>query len=138
MRESIPTRVAWVIRFGAMVVLALGLTAVLASAQEGAPATEGSGTVQNAGTGAAAAGGLGQQVFHDHCVRCHGDDGQAGTRMGQRFNCPPFTTDLLTQLGGVDGIKTSVTEGRENMPPVADLTDEQLQALADYVMTLAH
>ncbi len=90
---------------------------------------------------------LGERIFHGEvggaaCTGCHGPDG-AGTPLG------PNLTDQkwLWSDGSYQGIAATITQGviepkqyREPMPPKggAQLTSEQVSAVAAYVWGLSH
>jgi mono/diheme cytochrome c family protein len=67
----------------------------------------------------------GTEVFRQTCVACHGEDGRGGQGGGAPLD------------GGTKAlILTIVRDGRGNMPPLGDvLTAEQIEAVADYVVT---
>ena len=90
---------------------------------------------------------LGERVFHGlvggaACTGCHGANG-TGTSLG------PNLTDSqwLWSDGSLDGIRSTITQGvtqpkkyRAPMPPMggAQLTSDQLSAVAVYVWALSH
>ena len=90
---------------------------------------------------------LGQQVFDGKaagaaCIGCHGSDGK-GTPLG-----PDLTSGKwLWSDGSVNGLQRTITAGVPNpknyrgpMPPMggAQLSPEQVQAVAAYVWALGH
>jgi glucose/arabinose dehydrogenase/cytochrome c5 len=90
---------------------------------------------------------LGDRIFHGEvaeaaCTGCHGDSGQ-GTPLG-----PDLTgKKWLWSDGSYAGIKKTITEGvaqpkeyRSPMPPMggAQLTPDQLSAVAAYVWAISH
>jgi glucose/arabinose dehydrogenase/mono/diheme cytochrome c family protein len=90
---------------------------------------------------------LGERIYRGQvggaaCTGCHGDSGQ-GTPLG-----PPLTgPKWLWSDGSYDGIKKTITEGvaqpkqyRSPMPPMggAQLTPEQVSAVAAYVWAISH
>ena len=90
---------------------------------------------------------LGDRIFHGEiaeaaCTGCHGDNGQ-GTPLG-----PDLTgKKWLWSDGSYAGIKKTITEGvsqpkeyRSPMPPMggAQLTPDQLSAVAAYVWSISH
>ena len=90
---------------------------------------------------------LGERIYHGQvggaaCTGCHGDRGE-GTPLG-----PPLTgKKWLWSDGSYTGIAKTITEGvpdpkqyRSPMPPMggAQLTPNQIQAVAAYVWALSH
>jgi glucose/arabinose dehydrogenase/mono/diheme cytochrome c family protein len=90
---------------------------------------------------------LGDRIYHGQvggasCTGCHGSDGK-GTPLG-----PDLTdTKYLWNDGSWAGIAKTITDGvmqpkeyRSPMPPMggAQLTDDQVKALAAYVWSLSH
>jgi mono/diheme cytochrome c family protein len=90
---------------------------------------------------------LGDRVFHGEvggaaCAGCHGDNGQ-GTTLA-----PPLNgKNWLWSDGSYAGIKKTITDGvpqpkeyRSPMPPMggAQLTPDQVSAVAAYVWSLSH
>jgi mono/diheme cytochrome c family protein len=68
--------------------------------------------------------------FKQYCAKCHGEDGKADTPRGQKMKARNFT-DVEWQQGVSDAeLITSVTEGKEDMPPFGKkLTKEQIESL---------
>ena len=68
----------------------------------------------------------GQQLYQDNCALCHKDSG-AGD--------PPTFPALSgnDQLGDPVRIVSNIHQGTGNMPPLPDLTAEEISSLANYV-----
>lgn len=118
----------YLVRSSALVVALFAGSAFAQEAAEGSTA-EGSTAETEAPTGPAA-------VYLDQCVRCHGEDGQGQTRMGERYGVAAFTAEFLGELGR-DGVRDALVSGRENMDPVEGVEGSDLDALVDYVLSLA-
>lgn len=69
---------------------------------------------------------LGKTVYEAKCVNCHGPAGNAGVAGAK---------DLTVTTMGKDEIKAITKNGKGMMPPV-ELTEEQLDAVAEYVQSL--
>lgn len=70
----------------------------------------------------------GKVVFTANCRLCHGNDGTLGLSGAANLS--------ITALN-VEEIKTVVTNGRKGMPSWKEkLTPEQIQQVAEYVLTL--
>jgi mono/diheme cytochrome c family protein len=90
---------------------------------------------------------LGDRIFHGHvggaaCTGCHGADG-GGTPLGPNLT----NRQWLWSDGSLNGIRSTITQGvmhpknyRAPMPPLggAQLTSEQVSAVAAYVWALSH
>ena len=90
---------------------------------------------------------LGNAIYHGEaaggtCTGCHGDSAQ-GTPLGPPLNGKKW----LWSDGSYAGIKKTITDGvsqpkeyRNTMPPLggAQLTPDQLSAVAAYVWSLTH
>jgi mono/diheme cytochrome c family protein len=90
---------------------------------------------------------LGDQVFHGRagggtCFSCHGQDAK-GTPLAPNLT----DSEWLDSDGSVAGIATTIKNGvpkpkkfQAAMPPMggARLSDEQVQALAAYILSLSH
>jgi quinohemoprotein ethanol dehydrogenase len=102
-----------------------GLDGTLGPAQPGTPVS------RNAAVGAAMPGvasgnvALGQRLFVQACVVCHGEDGKGGHGGGASL---AGVTDLAATI-------QTVTAGRNNMPPFsASLTPDQIRDVSAYVV----
>lgn len=65
-----------------------------------------------------------RKLFKTRCSLCHGEDGAAGLMGAKNL----AESDLKDKQ-----LKKIIKEGKGQMPPNADLTDKQIEALADYV-----
>jgi mono/diheme cytochrome c family protein len=106
------------------------LTAILCSAAIaggcGGSSSGGSSTPAGGGSGSAD----GAQIFADNCAACHGDQGQGGVG-------PNLQTS--TKAGDKQAVVDQVTNGGGGMPPFGDkLSDQEIQAVADYVVNTIH
>ena len=76
----------------------------------------------------APAGGAGESVFQQKCVVCHGDDGRKGL-MG--------AADLSTSTINHEAAASIIANGKNSMKAFgAELTKEEIDAVATYVLTL--
>jgi mono/diheme cytochrome c family protein len=76
----------------------------------------------------AAASVDGKEIYSANCASCHGDDGKAGI-----LGAYDLSATTLDKNGMVEVVKN----GKERMAPYKGvLTDEQIAAVCDYVMTL--
>jgi mono/diheme cytochrome c family protein len=74
-------------------------------------------------------------LFDEKCARCHGTDGRGKTATGEMLGVPDFTDEEWWKEGkSGKRLVTSVTEGRDGMPPFGKkLTSEEIAALVAYV-----
>lgn len=80
----------------------------------------------------------GEALYVEYCMMCHGPNGM-GTGLLQRAGRPQ---PLLEARGGLPAqfIITAARNGIGNMPaiPRAEVSDEQMQAIADYLAAGPH
>ena len=74
-------------------------------------------------------------LFAEKCARCHGADGRGRTATGDMLGVPDFTDEKWWKEERTDArLITSVTEGRDEMPPFGrKLTRREIAALVAYV-----
>ena len=74
-------------------------------------------------------------LFAEKCARCHGADGRGRTVTGDMLGVPDFTDENWWKGDRGDArLITSVTEGRDEMPPFGrKLTRREIAALVAYV-----
>ena len=79
-------------------------------------------------TAASADAGPGADVVRRYCVLCHGADGKLGLN-----GAKDLTASQLTREQRID----IITNGKKTMTPFGEiLTPEEIQAVADYTLTL--
>lgn len=85
----------------------------------------------------------GKQDYLKNCVSCHGADGKAKTKMGDKLHIKDLTdpkvqaafTDEQAAKNIAEGLKDEKT-GKVTMPAKKDkLTPEQIKAVVEYVRT---
>jgi mono/diheme cytochrome c family protein len=76
-----------------------------------------------------------KSLFAEKCARCHGADGRGKTVAGGLLGVPDFTDEKWWKGDGTDArLITSVTEGRDEMPPFGrKLSRREIAALVAYV-----
>ena len=72
---------------------------------------------------------MGKSVYQAHCMSCHGADRQGTTFHG---NAPSLLA--LSQRMNARAVATTVRKGRGNMPSFAYLSDQQISAVATYLL----
>jgi mono/diheme cytochrome c family protein len=70
---------------------------------------------------------MGANIYAQRCINCHGAKGDA------KFN---GAYDLSVTTLGTEEIKNIIHNGKEAMPPNPDLSEDQLDAVTEYVKTL--
>jgi mono/diheme cytochrome c family protein len=71
---------------------------------------------------------LGKKIYDAHCISCHGDDGKLGLSGAKDLTLSPLSFDEKMQI---------VLKGKNSMMAYEKLlTDEQIQAVTEYVHSL--
>lgn len=80
-----------------------------------------------------------KETYNHLCLKCHGEDGKGGTKMGQKLGIKDYT-DAKVQAGFTDeeafkalkeGLKDK--DGKTLMKPQEGLSDDDIKALVAYV-----
>ncbi len=69
----------------------------------------------------------GKQLFLTRCITCHGTDGNAGLAGSAKLGTSTYTKEQ---------IMNTVKNGQKAMPKVDLESEEEYQAVADYVLSL--
>ncbi len=94
---------------------------------------------------AAAADPAVERMFKAKCAACHGADGKAQTKQGEKMKIRDMTAAAWKKEFTTDKIKATILDGvtrdkdgvkQEMKPFKGKITDEQVAALADYVRSL--
>ena len=77
----------------------------------------------------------GEALYIEHCMHCHGPNGMGTGLLGRRVQ--PALLEARDNLPA-QYVILAVRNGIGNMPPVprGEVSDEELKAIADYLMTL--
>lgn len=79
----------------------------------------------------------GEALYVTHCIACHGPNGMGNGLLGRRSDQPDLELreDLTT-----DFVILAARQGMGNMPaiPRGEVTDEELQSIADYLAAGPH
>ena len=81
-------------------------------------------------------------IWGDTCKKCHGVNGNGDTKMGKKLKIRDYTTSEgqadFTDEEAFKAIKEGVKDenGKTRMKPAKDLTDEEINALVQYVRCL--
>jgi mono/diheme cytochrome c family protein len=76
------------------------------------------------------------ELFKQHCARCHGPDGRGETQLGQVFNAPDFTDSEFwkSKNRSTRTLRVTVTNGKGGMPAFGkELTRAEINLLVDRV-----
>jgi mono/diheme cytochrome c family protein len=74
-------------------------------------------------------------LFDEKCAKCHGTNGRGKTVTGEMLGVPDFTDENWWKEGKTGKrLVTSVTEGRDGMPPFGKkLSGHEIATLVAYV-----
>ena len=80
--------------------------------------------------------------WEEHCAKCHGPDGKGQTKMGRKLGLRDYTdakvqaefTDAEALKAITEGVKGK--DGKSKMQPAEELSDDDRQALVQFVRTL--
>lgn len=80
------------------------------------------------------------ETWKAKCKSCHGEDGKAQTKMGQKEKIDDLSDAGWQKRHSDDKIRTVITEGSKKNPKMKSykekLTPEQIDGLVKYVRTL--
>lgn len=84
------------------------------------------------------------QVLFDRCASCHGEDGRGQTPYSADHEVPDFTTQSWRLSRPYDELVESITQGcgpmtaagESIMPAQEDLSEEEVQTLAVFILSL--
>lgn len=75
-----------------------------------------------------------EQIYTARCVRCHGEDGKAKTRMGKELGARNFTDAAWQNDTKDEDIFETIKDGNGAMPAFrSKLSDEEIKALVGKV-----
>lgn len=75
----------------------------------------------------------------EHCAMCHGADGKGHTRMGEKMGAKDFTDAKVQAELKDDAAIKAIKEGLKNkggrtlMKPYANLSDDEIKSLVQYI-----
>jgi mono/diheme cytochrome c family protein len=81
----------------------------------------------------AAAAPDGKALYSSKCAMCHGQDGVA-KKMGEPAKA--FGSAEFKKEASADMIMKTVKEGKEKMKAIKTVGDEDLKAIADYILAM--
>lgn len=88
-------------------------------------------------SGAAVAADAPADIWKARCKGCHGDDGKAQTKVGQKEKISDFTSPEWQKQHSNDDLKKVITEGSEENSKMKafkeKLTPEEIDSLVKYV-----
>lgn len=78
----------------------------------------------------------GKDVYLRKCKTCHGEDGQGNAGMAKllKTTITPLDSDEVQNKSDAD-LKTVITQGKDKMKPVKDLSDGDIANVIAYVRT---
>jgi mono/diheme cytochrome c family protein len=93
------------------------------------------GIALSIGTTALAADGT--ALYEANCAKCHGADGNADTPVAKAMKAPALTTDKWAGVDATAAIVSAVKAGDKHKAVAGKLSDEDLEAIAQHVRSLA-
>jgi mono/diheme cytochrome c family protein len=81
------------------------------------------------------------RTFKAQCASCHGQDGKGATAAGQKAGAKDWTDGKTLEALNDDQLKATIKDGvkgddgKQRMPSIKKLTEEQIEALAKFVRT---
>jgi mono/diheme cytochrome c family protein len=73
------------------------------------------------------------KIYAEQCAMCHGPDGKARTAMGKTLNMKDWSDGkTLNGMSDTD-VGTEIHVGKQSMPGFAQLSNEQIKALVEYI-----
>jgi mono/diheme cytochrome c family protein len=99
------------------------------------------GVLLGIGRGALASGAAraaaGATLYQVNCARCQGAAGEADTAAGRALKTPSLLQRGLGEPDGAGKVVQAVRENAKHKPVSAQVGDENLAAIAEFVRTLA-
>lgn len=78
----------------------------------------------------------GQALYEEYCARCHGSDGLADTKQGKKVKASKLVDAKFAAEGATQEIVAGVRENKKHRIVSKKVTDEELQAIAEFVRSL--
>jgi mono/diheme cytochrome c family protein len=84
-----------------------------------------------------------EAIWNKQCAKCHGKDGKGQTKMGLRIKAANLTDPVVQEKISDERMMEVMKNGAKDekgkvvMLPAKKVTEEQLQALAEYVRSFA-
>ena len=84
-----------------------------------------------------------ETIWDKQCAKCHGKDGKGQTKMGLRIKAANLTDPAVQEQISDERMIDVMRNGAKNdkgkvvMLPAKNVTEEELQALAEYVRSFA-
>jgi mono/diheme cytochrome c family protein len=101
------------------------------------------GVIIGVGSALTVSAGDAKATWDSTCAKCHGADGKGQTKIGEKLGIKDFTDPKvqseLTDDAAFKAIKEGVKkDGRTRMKAFAELSDEEIKALVQYVRAFKH
>jgi len=79
----------------------------------------------------------GKALYTSNCAKCHGDQGKADSPMAKKMNVHPLDVPELAGADGASLVVKHVREDKKHQMVSKKVSDEELQAIGEFVRTLA-
>ena len=80
---------------------------------------------------------LGKQLYEKHCLKCHGVDGNADTKIGRLTKTPDLNKRPWKSGESLEDLVKLIREGEGKMPKyVKKMNEEEITSVARYTLDL--
>lgn len=76
----------------------------------------------------------GKDLYEKNCLKCHGEDGTADTKIGQLTKTPNLNEYPWKRGDTLEDLVKLISEGEGKMPKAKKLSDEEIQTVAKYTL----
>ena len=82
-------------------------------------------------------GSIGEALFQEQCIGCHGPDGRAQTELGKKLGAADLTSAAIQQQNDSQ-LATMIKNGKGQMPTFDNnLSDDEIRNVIAYIRQLA-
>jgi mono/diheme cytochrome c family protein len=73
------------------------------------------------------------KIYTEQCAMCHGPDGKARTATGKMLNMKDWSDGKTLNVMSDTDVGTEIHVGKQSMPGFAQLSNDQIKALVQYI-----